>query len=62
MTSNHSPYWRRVGRYEVKFVALDNSYIVEAPDGLVISTHPTMADAIDAAKRYVAGDKRRRGK
>ena len=49
-----------VGRYRIEYDTTDKRFSVFAPDGICISTHGHIFDALAAAKRYVAGDKRRR--
>jgi hypothetical protein len=49
-----------IGKYAIEYDEAERRYCVAA-GALVISTHPTLADAELAAHRYVAGDKRRGG-
>jgi len=51
-----------VGKYRIEYDRTDHRFSVFGPDGLCISTHGHIKDALDAAKRYVAGDKRRGSK
>jgi hypothetical protein len=48
-----------VGKYRIEYDRTDHRFSVFAPDGVCISTHGHIKDALNAAKRYVAGDKRR---
>jgi hypothetical protein len=48
-----------VGKYRIEYDVPERRYLVLAPDGVCISTHGHIKDALDAAKRYNAGDKRR---
>ena len=50
-----------IGKYAIEYDEAERRYSVAA-GALVISTHPTLADAELAAHRYVAGDKRRGSK
>jgi hypothetical protein len=48
-----------VGKYRIEYDRPEHRFSVFAPNGVCISTHGHIKDALDAAKRYVAGDKRR---
>jgi len=50
----------KVGKYRIEYDRTDARYSVFGADGVCISTHGHIFDALAAAKRYVAGDKRRR--
>jgi len=49
---------KKIGKYLVEFDRAERRYSVIC-GGLVISTHPTVDDAVSAVMRYIAGDKRR---
>ena len=49
---------KKIGKYLVEFDRVERRYSVIC-GGLVISTHPTVDDAVSAVMRYIAGDKRR---
>jgi len=54
-----------VGKYRIEYdrtehgMKIEHRFSVFGPDAVCISTHGHIKDALDAAKRYVAGDKRR---
>ena len=50
-----------IGKYAIEYDEAERRYCVAA-GALVISTHPTLADALSAAMRYIDGDKRRGNK
>jgi hypothetical protein len=48
-----------VGKYRIEYDRIEHRFSVFGSDGVCISTHGHIKDALDAAKRYRAGDKRR---
>lgn len=50
---------KMIGKYRVEYNKDERCYYVIAPDDLVLSSYATLADAVLAAERYIAGGLRR---
>jgi len=57
--NEHGKAEMNIGKYRIEYDRPEHRFSVFGRDGVCISTHGHIKDALDAAKRYVAGDKRR---